>query len=335
MKFTVANLIAALIFGLFAPPPTQAQTGRIYRIGMVRPPTAEWQPYVESFRAAMRDLGYVEGSNLILDLRTPDLDTLRLPKLVDELVALKPDVLVAHEKTAQVMRAKTTSIPIVLTNALDPVTAGLAQSLRRPGLNVTGSAQLHDLLPAKHIDIMREILPRLARVGQFVDTTQSTCKAVEEAARQAARSVGVVLVPYYVANRAEIERAFSQMEKEPPDVLLPCPSAVLANHRDLLFENAVRLRVPFTSFVVANVPKGVLFAYAANLHEMYRRAAKYVDRMLKGATPGDLPIEQPTRFELVINMKTARTLGITIPPTVLLCRPYASSNAEPGAPGIA
>ncbi len=318
MKFTVANLIAVLIFGLFAAPPAQAQTGRIYRIGIVRQPTAEWQPYLESFRAALRDLGYVEGSNLILDLRTPDLDMRRLPELVDELIALKPDVLVGHEKTAQVMRAKTTSIPIVMTNALDPVRAGLAQSLRRPGMNVTGSAQLHDLLPAKHIDIMREILPRLARVGQLVDTTQSGCKVVEEVARQAARSVGAVLVPYYVANRAEIERAFSQMEKERPDVLLPCPSAVLANHRDLLFENAVQLRIPFTSFVVTNVPKGVLFAYAANLHEMYRRAATYVDKILKGAKPGDLPIEQPMKFELVINMRTAKALGLTIPPSVLV-----------------
>jgi putative ABC transport system substrate-binding protein len=319
VKLTVANLVAALIFGLFATPPAaQAQTDRTYRIGIVRLPTAEGQSYFETFRAAMRDLGYLEGSNLILDLRIPDLDMRQVPALVDELIALKPDVLVGNEKTAQVMRAKTPSIPIVLTNALDPVRAGLAQSVRRPGMNVTGSAQLNDLLPAKHIDIMREILPRLARIGQLVDTTQSGCKVVEEAARQAARSVGAVLVPYYVENRAEIERAFSQMEKERPDVLLPCPSAVLFNHRDLLFENAVRLRIPFTSFVVANVPKGVLFAYAASVHEMYRRAATYVDKILKGATPGDLPIEQPMRFELVINMNTSRALGITIPPSVLL-----------------
>jgi putative ABC transport system substrate-binding protein len=297
----------------------QAQTRGIYRIGSVKVSTVvEGEPYFQTFRDTMRDLGYVEGRNLIFDRREVDPDLKRLPAVVDELIEQKPDVLIGWESIARVMRAKTTSIPIVFVGAIDPVGAGLAQSLRRPGMNVTGVAQLNDQLPSKHIQIMREILPRAARVGQFVDTTASGCRIVEEQARQAARAVGASFVPYYVTNRAEIERAFSEMEKNRPDILLPCPSYVLFNYRDLLFQNAVRLRIPFTSFVVANVPLGVLFSYATSLHETNRRAATYVDRILKGAKPGELPIEQPTKFELVINLKTAKALGLTIPQSVLL-----------------
>jgi putative ABC transport system substrate-binding protein len=319
----MTRLFVALFVGftlLAAPLPAGAQTGRTYRVALVRvgEPGGEGEPYVQTFRTAMRDLGYVEGSNLTVDVRWADRDVRRLPALLDEVIALKPDVLVGWESLAQVLRTKTTSIPIVLSGALDPVKAGLAQSLRRPGMNVTGVTQLNDQLPAKHIEILREILPRLARVGQLVDENAFGCKLVEEQARQAARSVGAVLIPYHVANRGDLERAFSQMEKNRPDALLPCPTPVLFAFRDLLFENVVRLRIPLTSFVVANVPVGVLFAYATSLHEMYRRAATYVDKILKGAKPSDLPIEQPTKFELVLNLKTAKALGLTIPQSVLV-----------------
>jgi len=236
---------------------------------------------------------------------------------VDEVIALKPDVLVGWEAEAQVMRMRTASIPIVLRGAIDPVAAGLAQSLRRPGMNVTGVAQLNYLLPQKHIQLMREILPQLSRVGQLVDTTVPGCRLVEENARHATDTLGAVLVPYYVSNRDDIDRAFGQMAKKRPDMLLPCPSAVLGHFRPVLIEQAARLRIPFTSFVVTNVAAGVLFAYAASVHDGQRKAAIYVDRILKGANPADLPIEQPTKFELVINLKTAKALGLTIPPSVL------------------
>jgi putative ABC transport system substrate-binding protein len=315
----VVSLVAAFTIALVVTPlVATAQIARTYRVAVLANPTPEMPAYLQTFRASMLALGYTEGRNLSLDVRDTDPELMRVPTLVDELIAMNPDVLVGWESVAQVMRAKTTSIPIVLTGAIDPVRAGLAQSLRRPGMNVTGIAQLNDQLPAKHIEIMREILPRLARVGQLVDTTASGCKLVEEQARQAAGTFGAALVSYYVSNRDEIQRAFAEMEKERPDVLLPCPSAVLASFRNMLFENAVRLRIPLTSFVVANVPQGVLFSYAASRHEQFRRAAVYVDKILKGTNPGDLPIEQPTSFELVINLKTARTLGLRIPPSVLL-----------------
>jgi putative ABC transport system substrate-binding protein len=206
----------------------------------------------------------------------------------------------------------------VLVGSLDPVKAGLAQSLARPGLNVTGLAQLNEQLPAKHMELLREILPRLARVGQLVDRNASGCKVVEEHARNAANGMRCELLPYYVSNRAEIESAFAQMEHDRPDALLPCPSTVLYSFRDVLFENVLRLRIPLTSYIVANVPRGVLFAHAANLVDLYRRSANYVDRILRGAKPGDLPIEQPTTFELVVSLGTAKALGLAVPQSILL-----------------
>ena len=303
---------------LLGAPLADAQVGKLHRVAFLEAATPEGQEFGAAFRAGMRELGYVEGRNVVYESRPSDKDMLRASELVDELIAAKPDVMVASEHVAQIMRTRTSSIPIVLATSIDPVKTGLAKSLRKPGMNVTGNAQLNNLLPAKHVGLAREILPRLKRIGQFVDTSVSGCKVVEAATSQAARSVGVVVVPYYVENREDIERAFSQMEKMRPDVLMPCPSLVLFNHRDLLFESAKRLRIPFTSFGVTNVPSGVLFAYAASIPDLYRKAATYVDKILKGANPGDLPIEQPTKFELVVNLKSAGALGIKIPQSVLL-----------------
>jgi putative ABC transport system substrate-binding protein len=178
--------------------------------------------------------------------------------------------------------------------------------------------QLNDVLAAKHVEILREIRPKLRRIGQLVDTNTDNCKLVADAVRGAAKTFGVTFVEYNVASKADIERAFLVMKEDPPEALLPCPSLMMLNYRDLLFESAVRLRIPFTSFIVTRTPTGVLFAYAASLKEMHRRAAYYVDRILKGAAPGDLPMEQPTTFELVVNLKTARDFGITVPKTVLV-----------------
>jgi putative ABC transport system substrate-binding protein len=295
-----------------------AQTGNPPRVAYFTSVGPESKRYEESFRGALRELGYVEGNNLIVDVRRVDLDNKGASEAVDALLALKPAVLVGWEKAAQIMRSKTTTIPIVIYGAIDPVKAGLAESLRRPGRNVTGISQMNDELPGKHIEIAREILPRLSRLGLFVDEGSSGCKLIEENARQAARRFNVQLASYRVRDGNDIQRAFKQIERDPPDVLQACPSGVMFNHRRLLFESATRLRIPFTSFIVANVPDGVLFAYAADTHETRRRAAVYVDKILKGASPAELPIEQPTSFQLVVNLKTARALNITIPRAILV-----------------
>jgi putative ABC transport system substrate-binding protein len=266
----------------------------------------------------MRDLGYVEGRTVIFDVRTSDRDRTQVPALVEELIALRPDVLVSDGNAATVIQSKTTTIPIVLTASIDPIGQGLAKSLRQPGMNVTGMALALDQLSAKHVEIMREIYPRLARVGLLVDTTTYGCELIEESARNASRRFGAGVVSYRVATREEIARAFSDMQQQRPEMLMPCPAALLFNNRDLLYENAVRLRIPFTSFVTANLPLGVLFSYSGSFTEGYRRAATYVDKIIRGARPGDLPFEQPTKFELIINLKTAKAFGLTIPQSLLL-----------------
>jgi putative ABC transport system substrate-binding protein len=278
----------------------------------------ESNAYTESFRAGLRELGYVEGKNFILDIRLVDLDNRRVGEAVDEVLKLKPAVLVSWETGALIMRSKTKTVPIVIYGAVDPVKAGLVESLRRPGGNVTGISQMNYQLPAKHIEIAREIYPAVSRLGIFVDEGAVGCKFIEESAQQAARLFKVRLISYRIRDGSDIERAFRQIEGDRPDVLLPCPSPVLFNHRQLLFETAARLRIPFTSFIVANVPDGVLFAYAADMHDHRRRAAAYVDKILKGANPANLPIEQPTNFQLVVNLRTAKALGLAIPRQILL-----------------
>lgn len=297
---------------------TPARSGRTYRVINVNTASTERKFGLEAFVAAMRERGYVQGRNLQFEEMSAERDAGNLGAVVEQALARKPDVFLAWESVAQALRARTKSIPIVLVGSLDPVKAGLAQSLASPGLNVTGLTQLNERLPAKHIEILRELVPRLSRVGQLVDRNASGCKVAEEHTRRAAAGMRCELVPYYVTNRAEIEGAFAQMERDRPDALLPCPSTVLYSFRDVLFANVLRLRIPLTSYIVTNVPRGVLFAHAANLVDLYRRAASYVDRILRGAQPGALPIEQPTTFELVVNLGTAKALGLAVPQAILL-----------------
>jgi putative ABC transport system substrate-binding protein len=266
----------------------------------------------------MKALGYVEGRNVVYLTRRSDLDMTRRAALIDELIAEKPDVFVGFESEALAMRARTSTIPIVLNGSIDPVGAGLARSLGRPGFNVTGVAQLNDVLPQKHIELLIAILPQVQRVALLFDKGAAGCRLVHRNAGLAAQHFGRSLVVYEIANKTDIERAFLQMENDRPDALLPCPSFVLANHRELLFAESLRMRIPLSSFIVANVPRGVLFAYSSSRDEEVKKAANYVDRILRGANPAELPIEQPTRFELVINLQTAKALGIRVPPSILL-----------------
>jgi putative ABC transport system substrate-binding protein len=318
IRVLVSVVLVTAIFSV--PADGQAQTGRIYRVAIVElaKETPEHEPSHQAFRAAMRDLGYIEGTNLTLDVRWADNDLGRMQQLVDDVILLRPDVLLGFEVVAQAMRAKTQSIPIVLTGAMEPVKAGLALSLARPAMNVTGSTQLMDQLAAKHVEILREFIPRLTHVGQLVDLASPGCKLIEAHTRQAVQALGATFMPYYVNNRSEVERAFRSMERGRPGALLPCPSPVLFSLRELLFENAIRQGVALTSFVPTNVPLGVLFAYAATIDEGYQRAATYVDKIIKGARPGDLPIEQPSRFRFVINVKTAKAIGVSVPQSLLL-----------------
>lgn len=304
---------------LLATPLAHTQTGRTHRIGLgFQVSRALARPLEEAFIAGLRDHGQIVGQNLVVDIRYADGNPDRLPPLVDELIALKPDVLAGFETVARVMNAKTLTIPIVLTNSSDPVSIGLAQSLARPGGNVTGiSSQWEELVP-KHIEILREILPRLSRYGMLLDTTWPGMKATEENAQLAAQRFGMTFVPYHIANRAEVERAFAKMEKDRLDALGVSGGGVLVNLAQLIVDHLQRLHIPVSLVPGAPGEMSALFLYGPNLLQAYRDAAKYVDRILKGTRPGDLPIEQPTRFEMVVNLKIARALGLKIPPSVLL-----------------
>jgi len=303
------------------PPRALAQTGRMQRVGLgFQVSKAVAKPVEEAFLAGLHDHGYAIGRNLAIDVRYADGDAGRLPAIADELIALKPDVLAGFESMAQAMRAKTTTIPIVLTASSNPVGSGLAQSLGRPGGNITGISSQYEDLPPKIIEILREINPRLLRIGLMVDSTFSGSKGIEDSARTAARTVGATLISYRVANREEIEKAFAEMSKARPDALLLSGGGVLSNLFGMIIENCQRLRIPFPWVPGASneAAAAALFLFGPNWVQGYRDAAKYVDRILRGAKPGDLPIEQPTRFEMVINLKTARALGLKIPQSVML-----------------
>jgi putative ABC transport system substrate-binding protein len=304
---------------LLALPILYAQTGKIYRVGLTHVGAEDTAKRTnEAFLSALRGYGYVEGRNLVYEVRYAGGDFGRVPTIVDEIIGLKPDVLAGFESVAKVMREKTSTIPIVLTNSADPVGLGLAQSLARPGGNVTGISTQWELFPSKQLEILREILPRLSRVGLLIDTTAGGSKIGEELTLKAARTIGVTIIPYRVKDRAEIDRALDQVEKDHPDALLFLASAVVYSFRERIYDRTLRLRIPFASSVPSMGDEGALLAYGPSLEQAFRDATKYVDKILKGARPGDLPIEQPTKFDLVINLKTAKTLRLKIPQSMLI-----------------
>ena len=308
------RFLAVVAIAVGCPSLVHAQAAKPRRIGLGFQVSREVAKTLEeAFREGLREQGYAVGRDLILDVRYADGDRSRLPGIVDELIALKPEVLAGFESVAQVMQAKTSTIPIVLTNSSNPVAIGLARSLRRPGGNVTGVASLWEELPAKQIEILREILPRLSRIGLLLDTTYPGSKATEEVARKSAATVGARIVTYSVRDREELDQVLARIAKDRPEALMGGAGGVVINHARLITEEALRLKIPS----LGSLRMQSLFYYGPSLLQAYRDAAKYVDRILKGAKAAELPIEQPTRFELVVNLKVARAIGVRIPASVL------------------
>lgn len=294
------------------------QAGRTYRIGNAYlADSATTRPYEESFLAGLRELGFERGRNLVFDVRNCDGDPSRLPAVVDELIALKPDLLLGIEQVARVMRSKTSAIPIVLANSVDPVAAGLVKSLARPGGNVTGMAALTELMAAKQIEMLGEMLPGLRTIAVLLDPGVPAAGKIEEHARAAAHVIRASVVKYTANDRQALEQVFVEMERKRPDAIVASAgSAIFFGNR--LVERATRLRLPSSTSTAAYADAGALFSYGPSLHAMYRRSASHAARILKGAKPAEIPVEQPTVFELVINLKTAKLLGIKIPRSVLL-----------------
>jgi putative ABC transport system substrate-binding protein len=296
----------------------QQPAGKIFRIGFVGLPTADSLPKrPEAFRAGLRDLGYQEGRNFNIEYRWANEQYERLPALFAEMVGLNVDVIVTHG-TPGILAAKqaTTTIPIVFAAAGDAVASGLVSSLPRPGGNVTGLTYFNPELAAKRLELLKEVLPGLTDVGILSNPANPFDEAIVPAMRLTAQALKLTLHQYGVRARAEFESAFSAMAARHVGALVVLDDATLIANASAVAKLALQQRLPssgWPDFAAA----GGLMAYGVNFPDMFRRAATFVDRILKGAKPADLPVERSTKFELVVNLRTAKALSIEVPPTLL------------------
>jgi putative ABC transport system substrate-binding protein len=308
---------------LVAPFAAEAQqAAKVPRIGFLSLNRAPNPHLHEAFRQGLRDLGYVEGRNVVIEYRDAEGKPERLPALAVELVALKVDVIVTGGGTPTALAAKQTTrtLPIVFTSASDPVTDGLVTSLARPGGNVTGSSNLNPELVGKCLEQLKQAVPGVSRVAvlrQPGAADERTEKDMLKAADVAARALRVRLLFVEARGPADFDRAFSNMTRARAGALTAWGSAMFFSERRRLLDLAAKNRLPAVYPQREFVDAGGLMAYGPDLADLFRRAATYVDKILRGAKPGDLPVEQPTKFELVVNLKTAEALGLTIPQSVL------------------
>ncbi len=310
------GFILAMAGGLLAAPLVAEgqEAGKVARIGMM---SASSSPLVEAFMQGLRELGYVEGRNVSIEYRWTEGRDERLPGLVADLVRLKVDVIVAASQAAVAAKQATTAIPIVMPIITDPVRLGLVGSLARPGGNATGLATQNDELPGKWMELVKEILPKVSRVAILLHPTYDGGVQLR-ASEAAARSLGVRVQVVNVERPDDFGTAFAEVQRNRAQALIVSSSGLFYVHRTRLVEFAAKHRLPTiyhqSEFVVVS---GGLMSYGPDFRDLFRRAATYVDKILKGAKPGDLPVERPTKFELVINLKTAKALGLTIPPSLL------------------
>jgi len=273
---------------------------------------------IESFRQGMRELGYVEGKNIVIEWRWAEGKFDRLPDLAAELVRLDVDVIVAGGSTSSgAAKEVTTTIPIVMAQVNDSVGSGFVASLARPGGNMTGLSTLVPELSGKRLELLKEVIPKLSRVAVFGDsTTPGNAQALKET-EPAAKAFKVPLQYLDILGPKDIESAFRQASKGHADAVLVLGAPVLISQRKQIADLAVKNRLPAMYGQPEYVEEGGLMSYGVSVVDLYRRAATYVDKILKGRKPADLPVEQPTKFELVINLKAAKQIGLTIPQSVL------------------
>jgi putative tryptophan/tyrosine transport system substrate-binding protein len=321
--------LSAMLFAVHVSAEAQ-QPKKILRIGYVSgsDDANNPGPFVEAFRQGLRDLGYVEGKNILVEFRFAEGQLERLPSLVAELVQLKVDVVVAAALPAiRAAKQATKTIPIVMVTTQDPVATGLVDSLARPGGNVTGLTRLTRELRGKRLELLKEVAPRISRVGVLVEKGM-----IAEAERIGAQARTLVFKDYETAASAlkiqlqslevrgpnpDFEGAFQGAAKARVGALITVNTSLLNRYPKRIADLAIKNRLPSMYEGSDFVEAGGLMSYASNDTENYKRAATYVDKILKGSKPADLPVEQPTKFELVINLKTAKQIGLTIPQSVL------------------
>jgi putative ABC transport system substrate-binding protein len=305
---------------LAAPLAVEAQPGKVYRIGLLdySSPNPGRQAWWNAFRQRMRELGYVEGQNVSFEPRWAQGDQVRVRKLAAELVGLKVDLIATGGQSAAIAAKRVTStIPIVMATGSDPVALGIVASLRHPGGNVTGLTSINSELTAKRLDLLRNLAPRASRIAIMWDETDTGSRLGEQEVEAAAKTAGLTIHSVPVGSAAGLDATFAAMVRGRAGALMVVSTARLFSYRKRIAELAVKHRIPSVVGLREYVEAGSLASYGTDYPDLFRRAAVYVDKILKGAKPGDLPVEQPTKFELVINLKTAKALGLTIPPSLL------------------
>jgi ABC-type uncharacterized transport system substrate-binding protein len=309
-------LAAALVLTSMGPAHAQPPKA-IPRIGVLWESTIA--PRAEAFREGLRELGYKEGQDVVIETRTAEGRLGGLSALAAELVQRNVDViLTAGTTTTQAAKRATSTIPVIMTFVSDPVEAGFVASLARPGGNITGLTNMGRELSGKWLELLKQIAPKASRVGVLMNPTTRPHRILVEEMTGEAKTLALELQPVDVPNANALEGALATLKKARPDALVVLLPRASADQQKRILEFAAMQRIPAIYHWREFVDAGGLAYYGASIQEMYRRAATYVDKILKGAKPGDLPVEQPTKFELVINLKTAKTLGLTIPPALLL-----------------
>ena len=318
MKVTAFLVLLALSL-LVAPLPATAQPpGKVYRIGYlatIPPPAHLWEALLDG----LREHGYSEGRNLVFERRFSEGNTERFVAFAAEMVQLKVDCIIAITTPAALaVKHATMMIPIVMTTAIDPVGAGLVASLARPGGNVTGNAILYPELSTKRLEFLKDVVPGLSRVVVLWNAANPANASVWHETQAAARALGLRLHSQDVRGAQDFAGAFARTAQAHPDALLVLDDALINMHRQHIAEFATQEHLPSVFAARESVVAGGLMSYGPSLPALFRRAATYVDKILQGVKPADLPMEQPMKFEFVINLKTAKALGITIPPHLLV-----------------
>jgi putative ABC transport system substrate-binding protein len=320
VKLTTISFVAGVALLLLGAPlaPEAQPTEKVSRIGYLRR-TAPQPSDVAAFRQGLRAFGHVEGQNIVIIERYANEVADRLPDLAAELLRLNVDLIVVDgTATASAAKTATRTIPIVFTLAVDPVGTGLVSSLARPGGNATGLTQMAPELNGKRLELLKEVVPRLSRVAVLLNPANPSVPLQLRELEAAARASAVQLQVFQVRDAKEFDRAFAAMTDGRADALMPLTDAMFFSRRARIVELASKSRLPAIYEESRFVEAGGLMSYATSVPDLWRRAAVYADKILKGAKPGDLPVEQPTKFELIFNLRTAKALGLTVPPTLLL-----------------
>jgi putative ABC transport system substrate-binding protein len=325
MVISRRRFITGLVIALTPPGATASaqeykaqQTRKVPRVGVLGGQSPEISPPILALRQGLSELGYVEGQNIAIEWRWAQGKNERFPDLAAELVKLKVDIIVAATTPgAQAAQRATRTIPIVMGFVSDPVALGLVANLARPGGNITGLGVPTPEIAGKRLQLLREVAPTVARIAVLSDPSQPGISADLRGTEAAARVLGVQLQVWEARSVGELDRAFTAIAQARAAGIIILPSTMLFAYRAHIAQIAVKHRLPTSAWAREFTEAGSLMSYGASNPDVARRAAYFVDKILKGAKPADLPVEQPTKFELVINMKTAKALGLTIPPSLL------------------